>query len=346
MHESNAFERLSDFEQTARGCLSQTLWHHLDAGSGDDHTLRANRSAFAQQTLTPRPLTNLRGAHTRLQLFGQALAHPILLAPIAYLQLFHAEGECAAAMAAAAQGGQAIISSLSSQPFDEIADAYMEGGGSAPWFQLYWQGDRTRTLNLLHRARAAGFGPVVFTVDAPVKQATLQLPEHIAAVNLEQALAPQAIGPEQSAVFDGWMTNAPTWEDLRWLRQQTDRPLLLKGILHRDDAVRAIEYGCDGLVVSNHGGRVLDGAPASLAVLPEIVAAVNGGVPVLFDSGIRSGRDVFKALSLGATAVLVGRPYVWGLATDGAMGVAKVIRILRDELEAAMALCGHAALNP
>ncbi len=247
-------------------------------------------------------------------------------------------------MAAAAQGGAMVVSSLASQWLEAIAETGMQAGG-APWFQLYWQGGRESTLRLARRAEAAGYAVVVLTVDAPVKLATLELPGDVTAVNLERPLAPAPLTARQSRVFDGWVAQAPTWDDLAWLRGQIRRPLLVKGILHPDDAERAVGLGCDGLVVSNHGGRVLDGVPASLDALPAILARVSGRVPVLLDSGIRGGRDVFKALSLGARAVLLGRPAIWGLVAAGALGVAHVIRLMRDELEVAMALTGCARID-
>lgn len=333
----------ADYEALAHERLDHVAWRYLQDGSGNNLTLAANRRAFENAGLMPRPLADVRGGHTRLNLFGQALDHPILLAPIAYQRLFHAEGECASAMAAAAQGGAMWVSSLASQSLESIAAAARQAGGgdqSAPWFQLYWQGERQRTLRLARRAEAAGYPVMMLTVDAPVKLATLELPGGVQAVNQERPLAADPLASGGSQVFDGWMAQAPTWEDLAWLRGQLRQPLILKGILHPEDAERAIRLGCDGLVVSNHGGRVLDGAPASLAALPAILAQVAGRVPVLLDSGLRDGRDAFKALQLGASAVLLGRPYIWGLASAGALGVAHVIRLLRDELELAMALCG------
>lgn len=332
----------ADYEALAASRLGPTAWRYLQDGGG--LTLAANRRAFDAATLMPRPLADVRGGHTRLELFGQRLAHPILLAPIAYQRLFHPDGESAGAMAAAAQGGAIWVSSLASQPLEAIAAAGRQDGQNLAWFQLYWQGERARTLRLARRAEAAGYPVLMLTLDAPVKLATLELPAAIQAVNLERPLAAAPLTPGQSPVFDGWMARAPTWDDLAWLRQQLRLPLLLKGLLHPDDAARAVDLGCDGLVVSNHGGRVLDGAPASLEALPAILARVAGRVPVLLDSGIRHGRDVFKALRLGASAVLLGRPYIWGLAGAGALGVAHVIRLLRDELELSMALCGHATL--
>jgi 4-hydroxymandelate oxidase len=338
-----SIERACDYQPLAQAHLSANTWHYLQDGDSP-----ANAQALSSVPLMPRPLRALAGGHTRTELFGQALAHPIVLAPIAYQRLFHPDGEAASAMAAAAQGGQMVISSLASQPIEAIVQASLDTGGAPPWFQLYWQQDRPRTLSLLRRAEAAGCSAVVFTVDAPVKRATLQLPPGVQAVNLAPplplAMPPATAQAEASVVFDGWMAQAPTWDDLAWLRQATRLPLIFKGVLHPDDAAQAIALGCDGLVVSNHGGRVLEGAPSSLSALPAIVQRVQGRVPVLFDSGIRSGRDAFVALAHGAAAVLLGRPAIWGLAANGALGVAHTIRLMRDELEMTMALTGYATL--
>jgi 4-hydroxymandelate oxidase len=313
-----------------------------------DGDTAALAQAWSGVPLTPRPLARVCGGHTRSTLFGQVLDHPFILAPIAYQRLFHPLGEQATAMAAAAQGGQHIISSLASQDVADIVRAAREGGAAqAPWFQLYWQQDRPRTLDLLRRAEAAGCAAVVFTVDAPIKLATMRLPASVSAVNLAPPLPlPQPL-PEGGAsrVFDGWMKQAPTWDDLAWLRSQTRLPLLVKGVLHPDDAWQAVEAGCDGVVVSCHGGRVLAGALSPVDALPRVLDRIGGRVPVLVDSGIRSGRDAFVALSMGASAVLLGRPYVWGLAAHGAMGVAHVLRLLRDDLEMTMALMGCGTLD-
>lgn len=325
-----------DYLPLARQALDADVWTYLADGDS-----QGNERALSEVRLMPRPLRRLRDGHTRLTLCGQALEHPLLLAPIAYQRLFHAGGEVASALAAGAQGGLMLISSLASQPFAEIVRAAGDDG-RPPWFQLYWQGDRAGTRSLLQRALAAGCAAVVLTVDAPIKVATLRLPGDVLAVNLEAGARP---APGAGAVFNGWMAQAPTWDDVAWLRQQTELPLLLKGLLHPDDAEHAIAAGCDGIVVSNHGGRVMNGAPDSLVALARIAERVNSRVPVLFDSGIRHGRDAFVALAHGATAVLVGRPYVWGLAANGALGVAHVIRLLRDELEMTMALTGCAQLG-
>jgi 4-hydroxymandelate oxidase len=328
---------IADYRELARSRLHADIWHYLDDGRSSRCGV-ANREAFDATALMPRPLADVRGGHTRIELFGETLGHPMLLAPLAYQRLYHADGEQASAMAANAQDGQMVVSTLASQSFDSIARA----AERALWFQLYWQGSRDATRRVLVRAVAAGFRAVVFTVDAPVKQAALDLPAQVQAVNLDMPARMASLQPGQSVVFDGWMSQAPTWDDLAWLRDQTDLPLLVKGVLHADDAVRATGLGCDGVVVSNHGGRVLSSAPASLSALPAIVAAVGTQVPVLLDSGIDSGIDAYRALAAGAHAVLIGRPQIWGLAANGALGVAHVIRLLRDELELCMALCGKA----
>lgn len=323
---------VQDYQTLARERLESSVWNYLAEGDS-----QSNENALRDCRVMPRPLRNVANGDTRLELFGQPLAHPLLLAPVAYQRLFHPEGEVASALAASAQAAPFMISSLASQPIEVLAEAAKTEGGQRAWFQLYWQGDRPHTLRLLQRALAAGCSTLVLTVDSPIKIASFQLPKDICAVNLEARETPQAHG---SVVFNGWMSQAPTWDDVAWLRQQTKVPLLLKGLLHPDDAESAIALGCDGIVVSNHGGRVLKGSPISLFALEAIVKKVNARVPVLFDSGVRNGRDVFVALAHGASAVLVGRPYVWGLAADGAMGVAHVIRLLRDELEMTMALTG------
>lgn len=328
---------LEHFQQQAQAALSPEAWAYLQDTAGRGLTAQANRDAFDAVRLVPRVLADMRQASTTTTLFGQTFDHPLLLAPIAYQRLFHTDGEQGSAAAADAQGGTMLVSSLASQSLESIAAA-----SERPlWFQLYWQGSRERTLRLLKRAEAAGYAVMVVTVDAPVKQAVCTLPPHIWAVNCEQPLQANPVTTGESAVFQGWMSQAPTWQDMLWLRDQTQLPLVMKGVLHPEDAEKAIHYGFDGLVVSNHGGRVLDSVVSSIDALKAVVTNVQGRVPVIFDSGIRSGLDAYKALSLGAVAVCIGRPYIYGLAANGAIGVAQVIRILRDELEMSMALMGR-----
>lgn len=330
----------SDYLPYAQQKLNQAVWQYLASGAGQNHTLQANTAAFDTIKLTPRPLADVKGGNTKLTLFGQQFDHPLLLAPIAYQRLFHAGGEQASAIAANAQAGQMLVSSLASQTLEEIIAA----ANQPLWFQLYWQGDRARTLRLLNRAISAGYSAIVFTVDAPVKQAVMALPDNVSAVNLEPPLSIN-LSSHHSQVFDGWMSQAPNWDDLAWLRNQINVPLIVKGVMHVADAEKIIQIGCDGLVVSSHGGRVLDGVPSSLEVLPTIVKHCSGQTKIIFDSGIRNGQDAYKALALGADAVMIGRPFVWGLASAGALGVAHVVRLMRDELEMTMVLTGARNLS-
>lgn len=274
------------------------------------------------------------------------MAHPILLAPVAYQRLAHPDGELAVAQAAAATDTAMIVSTLSSTRLEDIA------ASNAPlWFQLYMQPDRGFTGALVERAEACGCRALVVTVDAPINgvrnrehRAAFRLPPDILPLNLHnQPPAPgQTPAPGDSQVFDVAMTQAPSWADLEWLRGVTSLPIVLKGIVAPEDAVQAADIGADGVVVSNHGGRTLDSLPAAIDALPAIADAAGGRLSLLLDGGIRRGTDVLKALALGARAVLLGRSFVYGLAAAGPLGVAHVIRLLRDELEAAMALTGCA----
>ncbi|MBX9901225.1 MAG: alpha-hydroxy-acid oxidizing protein [Burkholderiaceae bacterium] len=352
INSSGKLHAAADYLPLAQAHLAPELWAYLAQGDSG-----RNQQALERFCIMPRPLRQLQSGHTSLTLFGQRFEHPFLLAPIAYQRLFHNDGEIGTALAAGAQGAGLVVSSLASQALEDIALAMRQSdgrhsGGTSPCFQLYWQGNRERTLTLLRRAEEAGYAAVMFTVDAPVKVVSLQLPDGIRAVNLsaygEKSGERETEGEPRlrsSSVFQTWMAKAPNWEDVAWLRRQTELPLLIKGLLHPNDAEQAVSLGCDGIVVSNHGERVLRGAPTSLASLPAIVKTVNGRVPILFDSGIRCGRDAFVALAFGATAVMVGRPYVAGLVCGGALGVAHVIRLLRDELELTMALAGCAELR-
>ncbi|EJE51784.1 alpha-hydroxyacid dehydrogenase, FMN-dependent L-lactate dehydrogenase [Acidovorax sp. CF316] len=345
---------LADHEQQARQHLDDNAWAYFAGGAADEITLRSNRSAWDALRLWPRVLRPLAGGHTRVQLLGRTLAHPVLLAPVAFQRLAHGDGELATAYAAAALGAGLVLSTQATLPLETIAQAVLNDAGRGPlWFQLYLQHDRGFTQELVQRAEAAGYEALVLTVDAPSsgardreRRAGFRLPPGIAAVNLAQLPPPPrvALQPGQSALFDALLHQAPTWDDVVWLQSITRLPVLLKGVLHPADARQAAGLQVAGLVVSNHGGRTLDTAPATASALPRIVQAVEGRLPVLVDGGIRRGTDVLKAMALGASAVLVGRPVVWGLANAGAAGVAHVLRLLRDELEIAMALTGCATL--
>lgn len=345
---------LADHEQHARTQLDDNAWAYFSGGAADEISLHANRTAWDALPLWPRVLRPLAGGHTRVPLLGRTLAHPILLAPVAFQRLAHPDGELAMAYAAAALGAGVVLSTQASVSLESVAQAVLPDPGRGPlWFQLYLQPDRGFTQALVQRAEAAGYEALVLTVDAPTsgvrdreRRAGFRLPPGVGPVNLAglQAPAPSALGPGQSALFDGLLHHAPTWDDIAWLQSITRLPVLLKGVLHPADARQAVSLGAAGLIVSNHGGRTLDTAPATATALPRVVQAAQGKVPVLVDGGIRRGTDVLKAMALGASAVLVGRPAIWGLANAGAAGVAHVLRLLRDELEVAMALTGCATL--
>ena len=346
---------LADHERLARQHLDDNALAYFSGGAADEITLHANRSAWDHITLQPRVLRALAGGHTRTTLLGRTLAHPILLAPVAFQRMAHPDGELATAYAAAALGAGMVLSTQSSTPVEAVARAMQGDPGRGPlWFQLYLQHDRGFTRELVQRAEAAGVEALVLTVDAPTsgardreRRAQFRLPAGISAVHLAGLAPPPArpLAPGQSALFDDLLHHAPTWDDVAWLQSITRLPVLLKGVLHPQDAVQAAALQVAGLIVSNHGGRTLDTAPATAHALPRMVQAVHGALPLLVDGGIRRGTDVLKAMALGASAVLVGRPPIWGLANAGAAGVAHVLRLLRDELEIAMALSGCATLD-
>jgi len=347
---------LADHERRAAEVLDANAWAYFSGGAADERCLQANRSAWDAMPLWPRVLRPLAQGHTRIELLGQEYAHPLLVAPMAFQRLAHADGELASAYAAAALGAGFTLSTQSSLPLELPAQAVLGTMGRGPlWFQLYLQHDRGFTRELVQRVERAGYEALVLTVDAPVsgvrdreRRAGFRLPAGISAVNL-QGLGPvPAAAPGDGALCAGVLRHAPTWEDLAWLQEQTRLPVLLKGILHPRDALQAARLQAAGIIVSNHGGRTLDSAPATALALPRIVQALQsasaGALPVIVDGGIRRGTDVLKAMALGASAVMIGRPIVWGLANAGAAGVAHVLRLLRDELEIAMALTGCATL--
>ena len=327
--------RPADYEAHARATLGDDAWAYFSAHAGEGRSVRSNRAAWDALALLPRVLRGPRAIDTSTTLLGKALPSPLLVAPMALQRLAHPDGEVAMAAAAAALGAGFVLSSQASQPIETIAAAFLPDRHRGPlWFQLYLLPQRSATLELVRRAEAAGCEAIVLTVDAAVRAARpLRLPAGIEPVNL-----PPAAG--QGTTLQDLLALAPTWDDVAWLRGVTRLPVLLKGVLHPADAAEAVRQGVAGLVVSNHGGRVLDGAAATAAALPGVVDAVAGRMPVLVDGGVQGGTDVLKALALGADAVLVGRPLLWGLAAAGAAGAAHVLRLLRDELDLAMGQCG------
>ena len=328
---------LADHERHARATLDAAAWDYLCGVAGDGLTARHNRAAWDALTLLPRVLAPLTGLHTRIELLGRTLACPLLLAPAAHQRLAHADAELGAALAAAAQQAGMVLSMQASTPLEAVADAVRADAGRGPlWFQLYWQADRGVLRASIERARAAGYEALVLTVDSPVRTG-FRLPAGLATPNAPSSASDPTLADLCAA--------APTWSDLEWLCAHAKLPVVVKGILHPDDARAAQAGGAAAIVVSNHGGRTLDGVPATAAMLPRIADAVGGAIPLLADGGIRSGADVLKAIALGARAVLIGRPAIWGLANAGALGVAHVLRLLRDELEIAMALCGCTELS-
>ncbi len=340
----------ADYAALARERLDPAAWAYISGGAGDEITLRANRQAFDSQRISSRLLRAVGGGHTRQTLLGQALAHPIVLAPIAHQRLVHPDGELATVQAAAALDAAMVVSTLSSVSLEEVAAMSRQSRQTSPlWFQLYVQHDRGFTRALVKRAEAAGYRALVITADAPINgprnrehRAGFTLPPHVAPANLS-AMPPSALPqprPDQSAVFDIHMDHAPTWSDIEQVCAATALPVIVKGVVHPDDAAQALACGAQGVIVSNHGGRVLDTLPAALDILPRVAERLGGSAPVLMDGGIQRGTDVFKALALGASAVLVGRAWLYALASTGPLGVAHVLRLLRDELEITMALTG------
>jgi 4-hydroxymandelate oxidase len=341
---------LADYERRAPAHLTADVWAHIQDVAGTGLSAQDNRAAFDRWRLMPRALADLVGGTTAFDLFGERHAAPVLVAPLAYGRIAHPEGERAIIRAATAIGIGYILSTLSSVTLEEIAEARLAGeaqlGSAAPfWFQLYLQPRREDSLALVRRAEAAGYRAIVLTIDAGVKPSGFILPPGVEAANLRGMPRAQHVAAAGGRIIFGTALAdaAPSWDDLAWLREVTQLPLLLKGMMAPGDAQRMVAAGVDGLIVSNHGGRVLDGLPAALDQLREIVAAV-GDTPVLIDGGVRCGTDVVKALCLGARAVLVGRPVLHALAVAGLPGAAHALHLLRTEVEVAMAQLGCATI--
>jgi isopentenyl diphosphate isomerase/L-lactate dehydrogenase-like FMN-dependent dehydrogenase len=350
--------RLDDVEERARAVLDPGAYDYIAGGAGAEDTMRANREAFRRWRIVPRFLCDVDERDLSVRVLGQRFAVPFLFAPVGVLSIVHPDGEIALARAALALGVPMILSTLSTRTIEEVAAAL---GDSPRWFQLYWPRSEPIAASFLRRAEEAGFSALVVTLDAfylgwrerDLRRSYLPFNKGIGLANFFSDPAFRgllAAPPEEDLAgaverFGTLYSNpALTWDDLAFLRKHTRVPLLLKGILAPDDARRAVEHGVDGIIVSNHGGRQVDGAIAALDALPRIVEAVAGRTEVLFDSGIRNGADVIKALALGAQAVLIARPYCYGLAAGGEQGVREVATNLLADIDITLALMGCRAL--
>jgi 4-hydroxymandelate oxidase len=353
---------LQDHERAAQAVLSASAWAYFSGGAADEITLRRNLSGWQQWGLAPRVLQDLRGGHTRCTLLGKTWPFPLLVAPMAFQRWAHADGEAGMAMAAAAQQCGMVLSHQTSTPLQAVAPLVLAEPDRGPlWFQLYWQSDKAYLQDLVQQVEAAGYEALVLTVDAPVhgvrdreRREGMQLPLGVRAVHWPQtqADAPFSLFTTNSGLCAGLANAAPTWADVAWLQSMTRMPILLKGITHPQDALQAARLQVAGVIVSNHGGRTLDTLPDTAHLLAPIAAALRGHnaatphtLNILVDGGIRRGTDIFKALALGADAVLLGRPALFGLAHAGAKGAAQVLRLLRDEFEMTLALCGCAQVQ-
>ena len=332
---------VADYERLAEERCEPGYWGYVAGGAGDEVTLREHAAAFARVQLRPRMLVDVSETTARTTVLGAEAAMPLLVAPTSLQRVAHPDGEPALARAAEAVGTVYCLSSLASVRPRELADAVP---GVVRWFQLYWSRDRGFTRELVAEAADAGFTALVLTVDLPTagarerdRRSGFRLPEGLPMPNLPRSLGSSAYFHDTLGEI---VDTSLTWRDLEWLGSECSLPLVVKGVLTAEDATLAAEHGAAGIVVSNHGGRQLDGVPATLAALPEVVEAAGGRVEVYLDGGVRRGTDAVKALALGARAVLVGRPALWGLACDGEAGARHVLELLRDEILLALVLLG------
>jgi L-lactate dehydrogenase (FMN-dependent) and related alpha-hydroxy acid dehydrogenases len=347
--DDDRYMSLLELEQLAERNLAKSAFDYYASGAGDEITLAENRSAFGKLRLRPKVLVDVRNRDMSVELFGMKHSMPILVAPTAFQRLAHPDGELATACAAEKLATTMVVSTLATASVAEIR----ENSKANLWFQLYVLKDREITRELLERAVEAQCTAIVVTVDAPVigrrerdMRNRFQLPSNLSISNLVglgknlSSLPDTAAESGLAAYFHSLYDTSLTWKDIEWLRKTSPLPVIVKGVLRGDDAKLAVDSGVDGIVVSNHGGRQLDTAVATIDALPEVAEAVDGKVPILLDGGIRRGTDIVKAIALGATAVLVGRPILWGLSYQGEAGVTRVLENLKMELDNAMALIG------
>jgi 4-hydroxymandelate oxidase len=340
-------QTLHDYEVEAEKHVSEMVWAYLQGGSMNEVSVEDNLNQFQNIELLPRMLRDLTQGHTECEILGQKFPHPIFLAPIGHQQQFHPEAEAASALAAEVLGSNMILSTFTNTDMRKLKQ-----DNPYKWFQLYWQGNREKSLALVKMAEAHDYKALVITVDSPhtgirdrERHAFFHLPEGMQHPHTPTHIPLPELHEGEHPVFAGLMKIAPTWDDIAWIVKNTTLPVILKGIVHPQDAKLALQHGVQGLIISNHGGRVLDTCLSPLKALQLIKEVVPNNFPLLYDGGIRRGSDVFKALALGASAVLIGRPYIYGLVTAGALGVAHVIKILKEELEITMALMGTATLQ-
>lgn len=343
---------LREFEECAQRILPQMTWDYYSSGANDEITLQENCAAYRRLKLSPRMLVDVSHRNLSTKIFQDEVSMPVLIAPTAMQRLAHEDGEVAMSRAAGRAGTIMVLSTLATSSIEEVV---AEAKGPI-WFQLYVYKDRGITASLVARAEKAGCTAIVLTVDSPQLgrrerdvRNRFHLPPELAIKNLMQAglqeLPADADGSALASYIASLYDTSLTWKDVEWLRSITKLPVLVKGILRPDDALRAIEYGAAGIIVSNHGGRQLDTVPATIEVLPAIAAACAGRAEILVDGGVRRGTDILKALACGARAVLIGRPALWGLAVGGADGVTSVLEMIRQELDLSMMLSGCQDVN-
>lgn len=335
----------SDYESLAPNFIMPEHLGYISGGSGFDKTLHLNRKAFAKYNIIPSVFSDLQHASTKINLFGETFEHPFILAPLAYQTLVHCEGEKATAKACAATDTLMVASTLSSFTMEDIS----KHAGANKWFQLYMQDNFEETLKLIRRAEASQYKAIVLTVDASVQlpsrtaiNAGFSMPKNLYPANLigQKLFKNDTKYKHKSEIFHAFSQNTINAEVIKRVVESTTLPVVIKGVLNPHDAVCLKELGAKGIIVSNHGGRTLDGVVSSLTVVRELRQAVGNDFCLLFDSGIRSGEDAFKAIALGANAVLIGRLQVYSLAVAGALGVAHMLKLLRQEFELCMSFTG------
>ena len=342
---------LFELEAEAKKNLSQTAFDYYVSGADDEITLHENLAAFKRLELHYRVLTGVGQRRLETQLFGQDISFPVIVAPTAFQRLAHPDGELATAKATHQAGTIMTLSTIASASLEEVRASSPE---LPLWFQVYLYKDQALNLELLRRAEAVGVKALALTVDTPVWgrrerdiRNQFSLPDGIHLGNLMSGLdsLPKGAGSGLSAYVHEMFKLDLGFSDLEWLRQHTDLPILVKGICHPEDAILSLEHGANGIWVSNHGGRQLDTAPATISVLPRVAEAVANRAPIILDGGVRRGTDVVKALALGATAVAIGRPILWSLAVGGQEAVTQTLELLRAEIDTALGLCGFENLD-